>query len=319
MSTKDLTVASNITSESHHRYIVRNRIIAEFLSTKHGRTQRDYQKRLQKFFKWSNTKAIEQLTPLHMSEYKNFLIKQKLAPNTINTYLAALRSFFAWCYSGEVGYMDHNPAMNLSNVPLGNLDAVDKAPMLETHELKALLGQTTKDSMQAYGHRVAFLMMFNLGLRVFELTNIRLRDIVLDAEYPYVNIMGKGSKPRQVAINDVLKRELKGYLGLLPNDFTLDAYLIQSTYYRTGKINNKAPTTKHIRDLFNRYGKKAGLATPIKTHSARVTAINILLDQDVPLRDVANYVGHSDTNTTRGYDRKSLKKSSSISRLLDVS
>ena len=132
-------------------------------------------------------------------------------------------------------------------------------------------------------------------------------------------VMGKGSKPRQVAINDVLKRELKGYLGLLPNDFTLDAYLIQSTYYRTGKINNKAPTTKHIRDLFNRYGKKAGLATPIKTHSARVTAINILLDQDVPLRDVANYVGHSDTNTTRGYDRKSLKKSSSISRLLDVS
>jgi site-specific recombinase XerD len=57
--------------------------------------------------------------------------------------------------------------------------------------------------------------------------------------------------------------------------------------------------------LLRRLAKKAGIsgAERISPHSMRHTYATIALDAGVPLRDVQDSLGHTDSRTTRLYDR----------------
>ena len=63
--------------------------------------------------------------------------------------------------------------------------------------------------------------------------------------------------------------------------------------------------------IIDKYSKKIGLGFKISPHSARATFISILLDEEVPIADVAREVAHSSISTTQIYDkrRKTIKKS----------
>lgn len=309
-----ITTASNINT-SHPQYWTRTEIIKEYLATKEGKTKRLYEKNLQRFFSYTDVKRLEKLGPRELLGYKEYLIEQKFKPNTINTYLAAVRDFISWC--AEVGYLSYNPSINLKNVKQKDINEVSKARMLEDFELKALFKATSKGDLQSFTHRVMMLLMFNLGLRISEVMSIKIRDINLSSNKPCITILGKGSKLRVLGLNTVLQFELNALISLWGSSLKLDDYLIQSTYWKSGEKNTKPASTKHGREILNRYAKTAGLK-PFKTHSARVTAINKLLDQDVEMRDVANFAGHSSIDTTRGYDRKSQDKVIATSNLIEI-
>ena len=94
-------------------------------------------------------------------------------------------------------------------------------------------------------------------------------------------------------------------------------YFIQSS----NKDKNEKPiATISISRIIKKYAKKAEVPTEgIKSHSGRVTAINFLLDRDVPIRDVANFAGHSDVKTTQTYDRKSQDKIAQTCKIINFS
>lgn len=310
-----MSTASNIINTHYAKYILRNEVIKEYLSTKEGNTLESYQRNLQHFFNYSEVKQIETLGASTFAGYKNFLIEKGYKTNTINTKLSTLRDFFKWC--SEWGYIDHNPTRSLRNVKIKDLSEVNQAEALSEQELTAIFNETTKQDLESFGHRLVMLMMFNLGLRVSEACNIKVRDIILNSDQPHIHILGKGSKKRVLGLNYVLRTELKQYLGLF-DDLRFDDYLFQTQYFTNGQKNTKAPTRQWVYKVLNRYAKKAGLETPVKTHSGRVTAINVLLNNDVQLRDVANFAGHADINTTKRYDRKDDKKVIETCNIIEI-
>ena len=61
----------------------------------------------------------------------------------------------------------------------------------------------------------------------------------------------------------------------------------------------------NVRKIVKKYAENVGITRRVSAHSCRATAISHLLDtQKVPIRDVADFAGHSSINTTSLYDKK---------------
>jgi site-specific recombinase XerD len=195
-----------------------------------------------------------------------------------------------------------NPARYLHVSKHKDVNEINKARALTDDEVKAIINQTNKDNLKGYSERLYLLLSFNLGLRVSEVMKIQFRDI--DLTNSTIKIFGKGSKTRVLGLNIVLLRELSEYLARY--EFAQEDFVIQSS---NGTLNTKPASRMHGSRVLKRYAEKANIdLSGVTTHSGRVTAINFLLDNDISLRDVANFAGHSSIDTTRIYDRKDEKR-----------
>src|ERR1035437_9990223 len=88
-------------------------------------------------------------------------------------------------------------------------------PLLKDAELRRILATCKARSRHAYlGHRdeAIIRMMATTGVRLAEVTNLRVRDLdYLDPE-PTFRVLGKGRKPRDLPIDPDTLTALKLYL-----------------------------------------------------------------------------------------------------------
>lgn len=155
-------------------------------------------------------------------------------------------------------------------------------------------------------------ILFSLGLRRSELTQIRCKDLYKERHHYVLKIHGKGGKDRHMPIAPFLAEAIKNYVDALKNfgiELDPEDYLIQSAL--KGK-NDKPMDGSTVYRIIGKYAKECGISKNVSPHSCRATAISHLLDtQQTPIRDVAIFAGHSKITTTERYDkrRESLDKS----------
>src|SRR5690606_9232793 len=125
------------------------------------------------------------------------------------------------------------------------------------------------------------------GLRRSEGVSLSPTSIVQQAGLSGWKVVGKGGKERLVAIPEELTKQLNAYVQKVQVGDRLFE-MNESTVYR----------------IVKRYAAKAGIEGRFGAHSCRATVISNLLDNEVPIRDVANLAGHSSINTTTLYDKK---------------
>ena len=78
----------------------------------------------------------------------------------------------------------------------------------------------------------------------------------------------------------------------------------QTANRKTKTLTRNAMTGIDICRMMKRRLKAAGLPGHFSPHSFRVATVTDLLEQNVPLEDVQYLAGHSNTRTTRIYDRR---------------
>jgi len=114
--------------------------IRHFFSWLNSKKGQEKEKRLFFFKKFkknqSKDKIVSRITPLLLSEYKNFLLANKNAKSTVNRKLATLRIFCQFCYN--TGLLEQNPAQNLTNL------TVKRSKEKEIHDLVSKFGWSHK-------------------------------------------------------------------------------------------------------------------------------------------------------------------------------
>jgi site-specific recombinase XerD len=291
-------------------------IIEKYLLSIPEPSRKEYKKNVLKFFAWFTKSLRRNLDTQTLEDYKNNLIFLKYATTTINAYLSPLRSFFVYCVKKK--HLEDNPAEYIKGIKVKPSE-VKQARNLSDEELKALFDHTDKTSLRAFSERILLLLSFNLGLRVSEVTGIKRRDIVLNSDEPTIRILGKGDKERTLGLNDVLVKELFQFISLWGGKLSFDDYLIQPSYFTRNRMSPKPASTSYVSGVFQRYCEKADInPIGVSTHSGRVTAINILLDLEIQIRDVANFAGHASVDTTKRYDRKEQKQIIKTSKAFSV-
>ena len=228
------------------------------------------------------------------------LSKQKMSSATVNRFIAAVRTMFA--YAHKFNYIQKNPALELKTVKLPK-----KMPRFMTQgEVNELCSEpVTKELLWGNRDLALFKMLYSSGCRVSEITNLALGDF--RGNYSSAVVTGKGDKQRIVYFDDSSVAALRLYLA----DRT--KLIAQNGIKEPTKklfINQKGEplTTGGIRYIINRYSGPEGTNHHMNPHAFRHTFATTMIGNGADVRMVQEMLGHSSISTTQRYTHITTEK-----------
>lgn len=252
-------------------------------------TKVNYERELNRLNIWAHgrNKTLTTLDDKDLSAWQQHLSKDvRLQPSSIKVSLAAVRGFYKFLLLD--GIIRKDPTRNLRS-PI----AEQRLPRhLQKDELEDLL--TAADPSESGGllARAIVSLLYASGLRVSELTKLRLCDLNPDAAH--VIVQGKGSKQRKVPVGKDALHWLEKYLRVDRRS----GHPKRTPLFT--KPNGKPLTTAWVRTLFKNLRQKAGL-DEVTPHTMRHTFATHMLEGGADARSIQELLGHSDLTTTQVY------------------
>jgi integrase/recombinase XerD len=211
--------------------------------------------------------------------------------------ISGLKSFFSYLVFED--YRNDNP-MELIEAPrLGR-----KLPdTLAVQDIDALIAAIDLSKEEGERNRAMLETLYGCGLRVSELTTLKISDLFFDEGF--IKITGKGNKQRFVPISEITKKYIHFYLqkrNFLPIQKGHEDTLFLN---RRGRQLTRAMIFTIIKDL----AVKIDLNKSISPHTFRHSFATHLLENGADLRSIQLMLGHESITTTEIYvhlDRKHL-------------
>ncbi|MCU1295278.1 MAG: integrase [Bryobacterales bacterium] len=221
-------------------------------------------------------KAPDRLGAEQIRQYQLFLIKEKkVSRPTFIQMVCALRFFYTHTLNRKVP---------MERIPFPRRER--KLPLiLSREEVKALL--QSPDNLR---HRALLAILYGCGLRVSELTELKVSDINSARNVLRVR-QGKGRKERQTLLPAKLLELLRCYWrNQRPTD-----WLFPST------DSARPISPKAVFLMCRKAAEKAGISKPVHPHSLRHAFATHLLEASVNLRTIQILLGHANLETTARY------------------
>jgi integrase/recombinase XerD len=220
------------------------------------------------------------------------LYRQKLESKTVARHLVTLRNFFRHAQVQEL--ISEDPTAHLESPKIrrslpGYLRLDDVEKLLELPDQTTPLGLRDRAMLE---------VLYSTGLRVSELTSLRVMD--LDTKVGCVRCIGKGDKERIVPVGRkalaIVEKYLRDGRTALIGTTRGNAGSYLFVNRRGGRISRVG-----VWKIFSSYGRKAGLRVPLTPHMLRHSFATHLLERGADLRSVQLMLGHSDISTTQIY------------------
>jgi integrase/recombinase XerD len=157
---------------------------------------------------------------------------------------------------------------------------------------------------EALRNQAVLELLFATGMRVSEATLLQKSEIDLHAGI--VRIMGKGSKQRviQICHTEVL-HALTNYQKIWHKTPCRRTHFFLSR--RLTPLSEQS-----IRNMIRHYAQKCGISKHITPHTFRHSFATLLLEQDVDIKYIQQFLGHSSINTTQIYTHVNAEKQKAI-------
>lgn len=241
---------------------------------------------------------------LNKENLKDYLVwmgqTRKWSPKTCNLRLTAVRSLLS--YASEE-CMDITPIFVSSKtihsltVPSGEIE------YFEDHQMLALFRAPSKEKRSERRNRMLLILGYDAAMRVGELVSLKVGNLHLDAETPYIRILGKGEKYRSVPLMKKTVQHLKDYL----REFHKDSLDLASPLFYTithGRIHGLSDDC--IQKVLKKYVeecRRKGIRMPVSVHfhMLRKTRAMSLYQEGCPLSYIQQMLGHENISTTYGF------------------
>lgn len=242
---------------------------------------------------------------------------KKVSAKYLNRVLSALREWFDYLLTVEK-VIDMNPANELKNPKIPKRSP----PHLSVEEVSRLIQAAVDYSRQPERVRnwalIAFL--FHTGLRVSELTAMRSDDIRYKDGLPgSLRVIGKGNKERRVVLNQEAARALWNWLkerAVIEAEAPLDVRDVGYVWLiPSGRKRGESLTPNGVRHLLKRFGKLAGITTPVHPHLLRHSFATEAVRAGAKLHGRKEVLGHASIATTGMYlqaDEQELEQVASV-------
>lgn len=253
-------------------------------------TEKNYELDLFKYFEYLDNNNLNYLTVKYkdVSNFTLFLAKQNYKSTTINRIDSSIRSFYNYLELEEK--INGNPFKAASN-----LKVPKRLPnYFKYDEYLTMISVIDKDDYE-YRNRLILEMLFATGLRVSELSNIKIKDI--DFSEREIKIMGKGSKERFVFYNKECAIVLDSYLKECRSKLLNSK---DSEYLFINHLGDKL-TDRGIRLIIDKIVKKSCIKSKVSPHTFRHTFATMLLNEGCNIKSVQELLGHSSLGTTGIY------------------
>ncbi len=229
-----------------------------------------------------------------------YMSQKKMAAASINRYIAAVRTLFAYCK--KMSYIEKNPALDLKTVKLPK-----RIPKFLTEKEVDDLCIAPKETELLWENRdrAIFEMLYSSGCRVSELSNLKFSDFT-DGFHAAL-IRGKGKKDRYVYFADDAQAALKNYLDdrekIFVNLKKEDDCEYVFVNQRGGHLS-----VRGISWILSRYSGPEGTNHQISPHALRHTFATAMLGNGADVRLVQELLGHSSVSTTQRYTHITTEK-----------
>lgn len=244
-----------------------------------------------------NIDKVEDVTDRHIKLFIRYRLRLGREQNrTINNRLATLKVFFKYMVELGVINKEDNPMTDIKNLK----EARTVITTFTDEEVAQIINSTGTDTYYKIRNKTILIFLFETGLRVSELINIKNEDVYLDRIF----IRGKGSHERFVYISKKMKRQMNRYERARRIRFEkLAPYMIADYYF----LNQSADRMN--RGNVNRILKKARDACNIRDeircspHDCRHYFAQKQIKQGIDVYTLSRLLGHSSIDITTQYLR----------------
>lgn len=215
-----------------------------------------------------------------------------LKESTIKRRIACLKLLFKWARQESI--LKTNPFDTLNErirLPKRLPRAIDSA---DARKLRIIASTTSNaESFDAHCKRTAISLLLETGIRVGELSGIRIEDVSLSDKC--IKIHGKGNRQRFVyLLSPATFKTLSAFLSKRKHVSTHSSKLLVS---EEGK--HLAPPI--IRQALRELRESAGITRHITPHMLRHTCATQWLERGLDIRYVQKLLGHHSISTTEIY------------------
>ena len=247
-----------------------------------------YERDLRKLEEWAEKNGIE-LLKLSRSELREWLIdlsRAKISESSKRRLMSSVRGFYRFLMID--GHAESSPAEDLPAPQRGShlpkfLNRSDMERLLETPDTSTETGLRDRAVME---------LMYACGLRVSELTGLKIDDLDLDGGI--LTTTGKGSKTRRVPIGSSAVEWVSSYIALRRKNSEVEGRELFVT--PAGRPLNR----QQVHKLISEYAEKCGLEG-VSPHTLRHSFATHLVQNRADIRSVQQMLGHADISTTQIY------------------
>ena len=213
-----------------------------------------------------------------------------VAPRTQSRIISGLRGFFD--YLVFENYRKDNPMALIESPKIGR----HLPETLSLEEIDRIIAAIDLGKAEGERNRAIIETLYGCGLRVSELTHLRLSDLFFDEGF--IKVTGKGNKERFVPIARHTQKYINLYL-----ETSRPFVPVQADYQDTVFLNRRGAqlTRAMIFTLTRKLTEKAGIHKTVSPHTFRHSFATHLLEQGADLRAIQLMLGHESITTTEIY------------------
>ena len=251
------------------------------------------------------TEDIDQASTSMVRSWQVHLKEAGAEARTMNRKLSCLRSFYKFCLRNGI----------ITKNPLYNIKAVKTPKRLPTFVEGAKMDKLLDGDFQLKGEgekgfpsgfegirdKVLLDLFYFTGMRVSEL--VGLKQGSFDAGAQTIKVLGKRSKERIIPLAPEMVEMLSNYLKELEAQEFPKSHLV---LFYTEK--GQPATRQYIYKVVNKY---LGTVTTLKKkspHVLRHTFATHMLNNDAPINDIKEILGHSSLAATQVYTHNTIEK-----------
>ncbi|MFZ4263428.1 site-specific tyrosine recombinase XerD [Sphingobacterium sp. HJSM2_6] len=233
---------------------------------------------------------LNQVTSKSLQDFLSWIQQFAISPFSQARILSGLKTFFQFLQIEQ--QWANNPAELLESPRLAR-----KIPsVLSIVEIDQLIAAIDLSTLEGMRNKAILEILYGCGLRVSELTNLKISNLHLDVEF--IKVEGKGNKERLIPIG---QQAIK-YLNLYIKDVRIHQPIQngQEDYVflnRRGKPLSRVMIFLIIKDL----ASKINLQKEISPHTFRHSFASHLVEGGADLRAVQDMLGHESISTTEIY------------------
>jgi integrase/recombinase XerD len=235
-----------------------------------------------------------------LRQFINWVNELGMIPSSQARILSGIKSFYKYLLAEDI--IRNNPAELLESPK-----KMRKLPeTLSYQDINKLIEAIDLSKLDGTRNKAIIEVLYSCGLRVSELTELKLSNLYLDIEF--IKVIGKGNKERLVPIGGEAIKALKLWIEHDRVHIPIkkgeeDMVFLNRRGSRLSRV--------YIFMLIKQLAKLAGINKSISPHTLRHSFATHLVEGGADLRAVQEMLGHESITTTEIYthlDREYLKE-----------
>ena len=253
-------------------------------------TQEAYIRDISKLENYLQSISLATVNTVHIQDFLGEIHQLGMEASTQARMLSSIRSFFNYLILEKIITID--PTELIESPKIGR-----KLPdVLSIEEVTQIIETLDLSKPEGTRNRAILEFMYSSGLRVSEVTDLKISNILLSDQL--LRVIGKGNKERIIPITEISLKWLNFYFEHMRNHLSISAGHEDFVFLnRRGKQLSRMMIFNIIRDQ----ARNIGIQKSVSPHTFRHSFATHLVEAGADLRAVQEMLGHASITTTEIY------------------